>query len=179
MNLRLCRAAIVAAVTLASSGCGSSGGNNGSPQVVANAGYDQTVFKGELVTLDGRASRGPADATLVYAWRQVAGPSVALSDDRAAQPSFVAPRATTVLRFTLQVGEGTPSSALDEVIVAVQNRAPYADAGADRVAAMGTVVTLDPHERSDPDGDPLTASWFQRRTVIRSARWCCATGPRA
>ena len=128
---------------------------------VANAGVDQTAWKGALVTLNGKASSNPGGGALTFAWRQAAGPAVPLSDDRAARPSFLAPRVTTTLRFVLEVSDGK-TSATDEVIVAIGNRAPRAVAGADQVGATGHVLTLDAGASTDPDGDPLTASWFER-----------------
>ena len=128
---------------------------------VANASVDQTAWKGALVTLNGKASSNPGGGALTFAWRQAAGPAVPLSDDRAARPSFLAPRVTTTLRFVLEVSDGK-TSATDEVIVAIGNRAPRAVAGADEVGATGHVLTLDAGASTDPDGDPLTASWFER-----------------
>jgi len=128
----------------------------------ANAGPDRMAWKGALVTLDGRESRDPEGSALTYAWRQLEGPAVALADDGTAQPSLVAPRATTTLRFALEVSDGQAVSAPDEVTVSVQNRAPTASAGADQVALLGHVVTLEAPDSHDPDGDPLAVTWFQR-----------------
>jgi hypothetical protein len=42
-----------------------------------------------------------------------------------------------------------------------RNRAPIADAGADRTVTSGTSVTLDATGSSDPDGDPIQYDWLQ------------------
>ena len=47
--------------------------------------------KNRIVTLDGSGSSDPDGDPLSYAWTQVSGPTVALSDATAAQPTFTAP----------------------------------------------------------------------------------------
>jgi hypothetical protein len=171
MDKRLGLVGVLCVIAVALSACGDSE-DGGAPQPpdggsvpvppVANAGTDRSVWKGDLVTLDGRASHDPEGDPLTFEWRQTEGPAVPLSDDRVPQPTFAAPRATAVLRFTLEVSDGQRTSAPDEVLVLVRNRAPYAVAGADQVAVLGHVVTLDASASGDPDGDPITATWFQR-----------------
>ncbi len=75
---------------------------------VANAGLDQTVDAVSLVTLDGSTS-DPDDGTLTYTWEQTGGPTVALSDATAANPSFTAPAEGASLTFRLTVSDGTLS----------------------------------------------------------------------
>ena len=55
----------------------------------ANAGPDQTVDEGDLVTLDGSGSTDPESETLTYSWTAPAG--VTLSDPNTANPTFTAP----------------------------------------------------------------------------------------
>jgi hypothetical protein len=57
----------------------------------ADAGADQSVDEGALVTLDGSASFDPFDDPLTHAWTQVAGTTVMLTGAATASPSFTAP----------------------------------------------------------------------------------------
>jgi len=87
----------------------------GSVPPVANAGTAQTVASGSAVTLTGSAT--DQDGTIVsYAWTQIAGPTVALTNANTATAGFTAPTvsANTVLTFRLvvtdnvgEVGSGT------------------------------------------------------------------------
>lgn len=162
MSVSLLRLASVAAVVVVLSSCKDSGGGQGLLAPTANAGGDRTAWKGGLVVLDGSGSRDPRGEPLSFAWDQTEGPAVVLTDDRAAQPRFLAPRVGGTLRFRLVVSDTQATSAPDEVIVSVQNRAPYADAGPDRVVPAGDVVALDASASVDADGDPLVATWYQR-----------------
>ncbi len=68
----------------------------------ADAGADQSVNTNETVTLDGTASSDPDGDTLHYHWAQTGGPTVTLSDNSAAQPSFTPTEAGTYV-FALSV----------------------------------------------------------------------------
>ena len=77
---------------------------------IADAGDDQTVDEGTLVTLDGTGSFDPDGDALAFAWTQTVGPPVTLSDVTAAQPQFTAPPVGPpgeTLRFALEVTDGT------------------------------------------------------------------------
>jgi len=79
---------------------------------VADAGASQTKDEGSLVTLDGSGSSDPDGGdTLSYEWVQVGGPTVVLSDDTAAQPTFSAPAVPpggAVFEFALIVTDDDP-----------------------------------------------------------------------
>ncbi len=79
----------------------------------ADAGADQTVAAGEVVTLDGSLSHDPNGDGLKYQWTQTSGTNAALSDSHIASPTFTAPSGVTgsVLTFTLSVEDPAGLSA--------------------------------------------------------------------
>ena len=91
---------------------------------IANAGPDQTVNEGVLVTLNGTGSSDPDGNPLTFSWTQTAGPAVTLSNPGSATPTFTAPQVSTstILTFQLVVSDGTLSSS-DTVNVTVLDTA--------------------------------------------------------
>mgnify|MGYP001413959964 CR=1 FL=1 len=136
-----------------------------SSKPLANAGPDQSVSEGTLVTLDGTGSTG---GSLTYIWTQVAGPPAALSAATTAHPTFSAPHvppAGGTVTFELVVCEGTSSNCSDPDSVNVHimniNQPPVADAGPDQTVQEGSPVLLDGTASYDPDVEPLTYQWTQ------------------
>ena len=140
-------------------------GTNDAP--TANAGADQTVAEGASVTLDGSGSSDPENANLTYAWTQVGTPTVTLTGDTTATPTFTAPEnllTNAVLEFSLIVNDGVSDSAAATVTItttAGQNDPPIANAGADQTVAEGVTVTLNGSASSDPENANLTYAWTQ------------------
>ncbi len=88
---------------------------------IANAGVDQSVNEGELVTLDGSESSNPDGNPLIYEWTVPAG--IALSSKTAVNPTFTAPEVNTDTSYTfsLVVSDGDIDSPFDQVVITVKN----------------------------------------------------------
>ncbi len=133
---------------------------------VAQAGPDQTVNTGEVVTLNGSNSYDPDDGISAFSWQQIEGPAVALSDNTAEQPSFTAPATDmngVVLLFELTVTDFSGAQSSDTVLVNVTwiNASPTAVAGADQQVSAGDMVTLDGSGSTDPDDGIAGYQWVQ------------------
>ena len=138
---------------------------------VANAGIDQTVNSGEIVTLHGVNSLDNDGTVASHDWKRTGGTEdirVILSSVSAEQPTF---RAHTLIpgspdvthEFTLTVTDDDGATDTDTVVVTVASpfAAPVAEAGRDRpVVASGATVTLDGSD-----------SIHDRRRTITSYAW--------
>ena len=118
---------------------------------VADAGDDQSVGPGVLVTLDGSGSMD-AEGSVRYSWayKEGSGSRPTLSDPMAAKPTFtadnVAPGGTSVYHeFTLTVTDEDSESATDDTRVVITS--PFltlaAEAGDPQTVVSGAPVTLD------------------------------------
>jgi len=131
---------------------------------VANAGTDQSVHPGNLVTLDGTASSDPdEDYPLTYAWQIIskpAGSTAALSNPDSVNPTFTVDLlGDYVVQLTVTDSLGL-LSVPDEVLVSTYNTAPVADAGEDQaIIEIGSTVYLDGIQSWDDDGDTITYAW--------------------
>ncbi|MCH9693232.1 MAG: PKD domain-containing protein [Gammaproteobacteria bacterium] len=158
--------------------CGSSGSDTPAPPVtpanatpVANAGPNQSVDELSANSLDGSASSDADGDTLTYSWTQTAGPTVTLSDNTVATPTFDAPdvlatATPVVLTFQLTVNDGlvNASNAVDVTVNDVglgANSPPTASAGPDQAVLELVTVTLDGTASADPDGTALTYAWTE------------------
>jgi hypothetical protein len=57
----------------------------------ADAGPDQTVNEGDMVTLDASNSKDPDDGIAFFEWTQLSGPPVTFSDPTDVQPTIITP----------------------------------------------------------------------------------------
>jgi uncharacterized repeat protein (TIGR01451 family) len=138
--------------------CDNCGGNQAP---VSDAGADQTVFVGSVVTLDGSASTDVDGNPLTYKWSFVSRPATstaALSSTSVARPTFTVDQPGSFV-LQLVVNDGQQDSAADTVTITTQNSAPVANAGVDQTVDLGERVQLDGTVSSDVDGDPLTYAW--------------------
>jgi hypothetical protein len=150
-----------AAITVTSTGGGSTTVPlTGSGQVflpdvpVASAVATAGAVAGQRVALDGSGSTGSIDT---YAWSQVSGPNVPITDATLAKASFV-PATPGTYSFRLAVsgpgGAGLPAT----VTVVIGGTAPAgANAGADQTVIRGRTVTLDGSASTGAE----TYSWRQ------------------
>ncbi len=88
---------------------------------VADAGPDQNVPAGAMVQLNGSGSSDPDGHAISYAWSQVSGPPVTLSNPNSVNPSFTAPGTAAVIELQLNVTDqyGLVSATADTVFIAV------------------------------------------------------------
>jgi len=158
-----------ASVSLDNDGDGLTDGNDPDCSIsnqapVADAGLNQTVNVGTVVTLDGSGSTDGDGDPLTYSWSLSVpgGSSAALTGATTVNPTFV-PDVEGVYTATLIVNDGTDDSAPDSADVTAQvvvvNNPPVANAGLNQAVIVGAVVTLDGSGSSDADGDPLSYSW--------------------
>ena len=132
-----------------------------SPLPVANAGPDQSVLKGSLVTLDGSGSSTANGVNPSYRWSftsKPAGSTATLSSPIAVHPTFT-PDLDGSYVLSLVVNDGQIDSAADTVTIAAANAAPVANAGSDQTVVKGTLVTIDGSGSSDANRDALAYTW--------------------
>jgi hypothetical protein len=134
---------------------------------VAIAGEDQKALEGDLVVLDASGSTDSDDGIAAYAWLQLSGPEMKLSDSKARQPSFSAPDvdpAGASMTFEVTVTDFGGLYTKDTVIINVSwvNTPPVADAGIDQSVSAGDIVTLDGSLSYDEDDGIAMIQWSQK-----------------
>ena len=136
---------------------------------VANAGADQDVAEGETVTLAGSGSDADGDAISGYSWRQLSGPTVALSATDVAGPTFTAPFVTaeTELVFELIVtAGGMDSPIIDSVTITVANALQVRPIESVTATPNGaTALDMAWIQGTDEDRDPTTGFDVQYRLI--------------
>jgi hypothetical protein len=134
---------------------------------VANAGPNQTVAVGSMVTLDGTGSSDIDGDSLTYNWSFISTPtgsSAVIFNFRSAKASFVVDVPGTY-KVQLVVNDGKFNSPPAVVTITTGNTPPVAVAqcvgcsGANGTVAVGATVQLDGSKSTDVDGDTLTYQW--------------------
>lgn len=135
---------------------------------IANAGIDITVTAPATVQLDGSLSSDSDGTIASYAWTQISGPAVALTNQNTANASFLTDSfaQSETLQFTLTVTDDKGATASDSISISVivegtepVNSAPVAVIVAPSSVNKGDTVTLDASSSTDADNDPLTFTW--------------------
>ena len=133
----------------------------------ANVAPVEAVNEGASVALHGGGADADEDVALTYAWTQVGGPTVSLTEANASSAGFTAPQvdSDTELTFQLVVSDGELSSPPASVKVLVKNvfinQLPVAQAGEDQRISEGGQVRLSGAGSTDPDASVLTYAWIQ------------------
>ena len=152
----------------ADDGSGNGGGNSSTGQITTNAGRDKHVAVGATVEVDGSASLSPAGSPLSYSWvieSKPAGSHAALSSSSAIRPTVTIDTAGDyVLALTLRAAgghgdDGSNVTSVSRVTLSTVNVRPVANAGLNRIAAVGATVALDGAGSFDADGNVIGYSW--------------------
>ena len=147
---------------------------------IANAGPDQFVTAGDMVTLDGSISSDLEDGISSYLWKQTGGISVTLSSSTASQPTFTAPNVGAggdILTFQLTVTDNGGLKSTDSCFVEVApiEPDPTPDTTAPVISSVQVTAITDTTAviewTTDEPGDSLleygtqSASWGSYETV--------------
>ncbi|WP_164002395.1 PKD domain-containing protein [Pyxidicoccus caerfyrddinensis] len=139
---------------------------------VARPGASRAVLSRRPVTLDGSASSASTGGPVTFTWSFVSvptGSAAAFADAAAVKPTFT-PDLEGDYVVALVVSDGMRPSAPTHLTVIAQNRAPVADAGADRSIVAGSSVSVQ-GQGHDENGDTLTFAW----TITRRPNGSTAT----
>lgn len=134
---------------------------NRAPQ--ADAGPDQTVPDGTRVHFDASNSSDPDGDSMSYLWKEDGG-SVLNS-----APAFEMVLPCGTHSILLQVTDVYGATAADYVVIdvlPVDQKPPIADAGPDQTVLVGTTVTLDASNSTDPDGTIVKYEWLDAHTLL-------------
>ena len=142
---------------------------NHAPQ--SNAGQDQAISPGNIVTLNGTSSKDQDNDRLTYSWTQIGGnPSIRLNGADKSIATFTIPlniSSDAYLIFRLTVTDEKNLNSSDDVKITSKylpapNEPPIANAGTDQtVNASGSIVHLNASKSDDPDGSITSYSWVQ------------------
>ncbi|MGA1870092.1 MAG: PKD domain-containing protein [bacterium] len=131
----------------------------------ADAGFDDSVSQGSIVTLNGSNSDDPDGDITTYLWEGI-GNSIELSASNSPIITFEAPstdKKSLLLKFRLTVIDNDGLKATDMVRINVigDTLAPNAKAGSDQVVYEGDTVMLTGIDSSDPDDGIASYQFIQ------------------
>ena len=119
---------------------------------VANAGPDKVARKNTQVSLNGGGSIDADEDVLGYVWTHTGGPTVSLTGQDTATPSFT-PTSVGIYTYRLAVDDGDGGTDTDTVTVVVYGMAPTARLTASVPSAhAGSSINFDASLSTDSDG---------------------------
>jgi hypothetical protein len=139
---------------------------------IADAGPDQSVESGVVVSLNGSNSIDLDDGIASFLWEQVSGPYVELVvENGEPDANFAAPQVESngeSLTFELTVTDYSGLQSTDTCIVNVSwvNIPPVSDSGPEQTVDEGTTVTLDGSKSSDADDGIVSYLWEQISGIL-------------
>lgn len=150
-----------------------------------NAGVNRMIpLAGGVFALDGSGSTD-SDGTIVsYAWSQISGPSMIISNAGSAVASAIIPPQSGgsnsfAYMFALLVTDNSGASSTGSVMIVQQNSTPNAHAGTNQTVLLpGGTVSLNGTASSDVDGTIVSYAWTQvsgPTVVISNANMATAT----
>ena len=108
---------------------------------MAEAGPDQSVAAGAVVTLTAAATSDPDGTIAAFAWVQIAGDTVSLTGDNTSMPTFTAPSTFTAQTLTFELtatdNDGATDTDTVNVLVAALVTTVAANAGNDQNIESG------------------------------------------
>ena len=139
---------------------------------VANAGPDQNVVVGGMVTLDASESSDPDGDSLTYSWERMSGPAVTLSDATAVSPTFTAPSSVTTLTFRVTVTDSMGSTGSDTVTIRVEPETwgSWTDTGERRISPDDELIRQRKETRTSNCNNTETR-WVYHEPLDQSPVW--------
>lgn len=136
--------------------------NIGNIAPIANAGNDQSVLVGDIISLNGNRSYDPEGNSLSYNWRIISAPqgSEALIINQNHQQTTLTANTEGVYLVELVVSDGELTSISDTVtITIIGNLEPVAIAGQNQQVYTGQLVQLNGDQSYDPEERDLNYVW--------------------
>lgn len=140
-------------------------GSIGNSRPEARISVPSTVEVGSTFELDGTGSSDPDGDGIFYQWSIESAPSgstATLSDASDPTPSF-SPDVAGDYTIALSVSDGNLADSATRTVSAIEaspdNSAPTAVVGVSQQVEVGSGVTADGSDSSDPEGDALTYTW--------------------
>ncbi len=116
------------------------GGNSYNNPPISNAGIDEHLTSGSIVTLDGSGSTDQDDSILYYTWKQLSGTDVKLSNNKIINPTFTIPNIWDSFIFELMVNDGRKDSKESDI---VKITSLHSDAGVNQTYTNGDDFVID------------------------------------